>query len=67
MLAKNSRYGRLTRYFLVPNVKEGENTMKKGPDIMVILVAVFVLGTVITGVTNSDIELVSVVSQVFSG
>lgn len=41
--------------------------MKKGPDIMVILVAVFVLGTVITGVSNSDIELVSVVSQAFSG
>ena len=41
--------------------------MKKGPDLVVVLIAVFVLGTVATGVSNSNIEFVSLVGQVFTG
>jgi hypothetical protein len=40
--------------------------MKKGPDIVVVLVAVFILGTVFTGVSHADIEFVSLVGQAFN-
>lgn len=41
--------------------------MKKGPDLVSLLIAAFVVGTVITGVSNSDIELAAIVGQVFHG
>ncbi|WP_296061425.1 hypothetical protein [uncultured Amphritea sp.] len=40
--------------------------MKKGPDLVAVLIAVFVLGTVFTGVSHADIEFVSLVGQVFN-
>ncbi|SEQ93271.1 MULTISPECIES: hypothetical protein [Amphritea] len=40
--------------------------MKKGPDLVVVLIAVFVLGTVFTGVSHADIEFASIVGQVFN-
>lgn len=40
--------------------------MKKGPDLVVVLVAVFILGTVFTGVSHADIEFTSLVGEVFT-
>ncbi|MDO6565180.1 hypothetical protein Q4488_17520 [Amphritea sp. 1_MG-2023] len=40
--------------------------MKKGPDVVVVMVVVFVLGTVFTGVSHADIEFVSLMGQVFT-
>ncbi|WP_299197329.1 hypothetical protein [uncultured Amphritea sp.] len=40
--------------------------MKKGPDLVAVLIVVFVLGTVFTGVSHADIEFVSLVGQVFN-
>ena len=40
--------------------------MKKGPDLVLILVVVFVLGSVMTGVSHSDFELASLFQQVFN-
>lgn len=41
--------------------------MKKGPDLVSLLIAAFVVGTVISGVSSSDIELAAIVGQVFNG
>ena len=41
--------------------------MKKGPDLVVVVIAVFVLGTVVTGVSNTDIQFAELVGQVFNG
>jgi len=41
--------------------------MKKGPDLVSLLIVAFVIGTVITGVSNSDIELMALAGQVFNG
>ena len=41
--------------------------MKKGPDLVVVVIAVFVLGTVFTGVSNTDIQFAELVGQVFNG
>ncbi|MDO6514914.1 hypothetical protein WNY58_12160 [Neptuniibacter pectenicola] len=40
--------------------------MKKGPDLVLILVVVFVLGSVMTGVSHADFELASLFQQVFN-
>ncbi len=40
--------------------------MKRSPDLLVILVIVFVVGTVMTGVSQSAPEIASVVQQVFN-
>ena len=40
--------------------------MKKGPDLVLILVVVFVLGSVMTGVSHADFELASLFLQVFN-
>ncbi len=37
--------------------------MKKGPDLILILVVVFVVGFVITTVSQSDLQLAAVVGQ----
>ncbi|MCV6610095.1 MAG: hypothetical protein OIF55_04910 [Amphritea sp.] len=41
--------------------------MKKGPDLVVVVISAFVLGTVITGVSHSDIEFIALVGQVLNG
>lgn len=40
--------------------------MKKGPDLVMVLVIVFVLGSVMTGVSHADIELASLIQHVFN-
>lgn len=41
--------------------------MKKGPDLVMVIILVFVVGSVITGiVSQSDFQLANVVEQVFS-
>lgn len=40
--------------------------MRRSPDLVLILVLVFVVGTVMTGVSQSGIEFASVVQQVFN-
>lgn len=40
--------------------------MKKGPDIVLILVMVFVIGSVMTGVSHADFQFATLVQQVFS-
>ena len=40
--------------------------MKKGPDIVLILVMVFVIGSVMTGVSQVDFQFATLVEQVFS-
>jgi hypothetical protein len=40
--------------------------MKKGPDLVVILVIVFVLGSVMTGVSHADFQFAALFDQVFN-
>lgn len=40
--------------------------MKRNPDLVLVLVIVFVVGTVMTGVSQSGLEIASVVQQVFN-
>jgi len=40
--------------------------MKKGPDLILILILVFIVGTVMTGVSQRGFELASLVQQVFN-
>ncbi len=40
--------------------------MKKGPDIVLILVMVFVIGSVMTGVSHVDFQFATLVQQVFN-
>ncbi|GGO87753.1 hypothetical protein GCM10011348_41660 [Marinobacterium nitratireducens] len=40
--------------------------MKKGPDLMMVIVLVFVVGSVMTGVSQSDIQFAALVEQVFN-
>ena len=41
--------------------------MKKGPDLIMVVVVAFVVGTVMTGVvSHSDFQITSLVAQVFS-
>lgn len=40
--------------------------MKKSPDLVLILVLVFVVGTLMTGVSQTDLQLTSLVQQVFN-
>jgi len=40
--------------------------MKKGPDLVLILVMVFVVGSVMTGVSHADIQFASLMEQMFS-
>ncbi|MDN2660191.1 hypothetical protein Q4583_09475 [Neptunomonas phycophila] len=41
--------------------------MRKGPDLVMLVITAFVIGSVITGVfSQTDFELASIVSQVFS-
>ncbi|WP_303046350.1 hypothetical protein [Neptunomonas phycophila] len=41
--------------------------MRKGPDLVMLVITAFVVGSVITGVfSQTDFELASIVSQVFS-
>jgi len=40
--------------------------MKKGPDIVFILVMVFVIGSAVTGVSHADFQFASLVEQVFN-
>lgn len=37
--------------------------MKKGPDLVVVLIMVFLVGTLATGLSYADFELVSLVSS----
>ena len=40
--------------------------MRKGPDLVMLVITAFVVGSVITGVfSQTDFELASIVSQVF--
>jgi len=39
--------------------------MKKGPDLMVILVLVFIVGSVMTGVSHGDFQFAALFEQVF--
>lgn len=41
--------------------------MKKGPDLVMVIVVAFVVGTVVTGLfSQADFQLASLVGQVFS-
>lgn len=40
--------------------------MKKSPDLVLILVLVFVVGTLMTGVSQTDVQLTALVQQVFN-
>lgn len=40
--------------------------MKKGPDLIFVLIMVFVAGFVITSVSHSDLQLASLVTQVIN-
>lgn len=40
--------------------------MKKGPDLMMVIVLVFVIGSIMTGVSQSDIQFAALVEQVFN-
>lgn len=40
--------------------------MKKSPDLVVMLVIVFVLGSVMTGVSHADFQLATLFDQVFN-
>ena len=40
--------------------------MKKSPDLVMILVMVFVVGSVMTGVSHADFQFASLVDQVFN-
>jgi hypothetical protein len=48
-------------------IREEVQGMKKGPDLVMVVVIVFVVGSVITGVfSQGDFQLSSMVEQVFS-
>jgi len=38
--------------------------MKKGPDLVMVLVVVFVVGTLMTGVSHADFQFAAMVDQV---
>lgn len=40
--------------------------MKKGPDLVMVIVLVFIIGSVMTGVSQSDFQFASLVEQVFN-
>lgn len=40
--------------------------MKKGPDLIVVLVMVFVVGSVMTGMSQVDFQLAALVEQMFN-
>jgi len=40
--------------------------MKKSPDLVLILVLFFVVGTLMTGVSQTDLQLTALVQQVFN-
>ncbi|WP_255853056.1 hypothetical protein [Marinobacterium rhizophilum] len=40
--------------------------MKKGPDLIMVIVLVFVIGSIMTGVSQSDFQFAALVEQVFS-
>jgi len=40
--------------------------MKKSPDIVLVLVLVFVVGAIMTGVSQTDLQLTALVQQVFN-
>jgi hypothetical protein len=40
--------------------------MKQGPDLVMVIVLVFLIGSVMTGVSQSDLHFASLVGQVFS-
>ncbi|MGH1460503.1 MAG: hypothetical protein ACRBB6_00545 [Neptuniibacter sp.] len=40
--------------------------MKKSPDLVVVLVIVFVLGSVMTGVSHADFQFATLLNQVFT-
>lgn len=40
--------------------------MKKGPDLIVVLVIVFVIGSVMTGVSHADFQFATLFDQVFN-
>ncbi|WP_268235825.1 MULTISPECIES: hypothetical protein [Marinobacterium] len=40
--------------------------MKKSPDLVLVLVLVFVVGAVMTGVSQTDLQLTALVQQVFN-
>ncbi len=40
--------------------------MKKGPDLLFVLIMVFVVGFVVTSVSQSDLQLASLVTQVIN-
>ncbi|TCK06037.1 hypothetical protein [Marinobacterium mangrovicola] len=40
--------------------------MKKSPDLVLVLVLVFVVGALMTGVSQTDLQLTSLVQQAFN-
>ncbi len=40
--------------------------MKKGPDLVLVLVMVFVIGTVMTGVSHADFQFAALFDQMLS-
>ncbi|PSL14378.1 hypothetical protein CLV44_108108 [Marinobacterium halophilum] len=40
--------------------------MNKSPDLVLILVVVFVVGTLMTGISQSDLQLAAMVQDVFN-
>lgn len=40
--------------------------MKKSPDLVLVLVLVFVVGALMTGVSQSDVQLTALMQQVFN-
>ncbi len=43
-----------------------QRKMKRSPDLILILVVAFVIGAIMTGVSQSDIHLATIVKQVFN-
>lgn len=44
-----------------------QTKMKRRPDLIVVLLVAFVFGAILTGVSQSDLQIVSFVSQAFAG
>ncbi|KEA63461.1 hypothetical protein ADIMK_2240 [Marinobacterium lacunae] len=40
--------------------------MKKSPDLVLVLVLVFVVGAIMTGVSQTDVQFTALVQQVFN-
>ncbi|WP_268927275.1 hypothetical protein [Marinobacterium alkalitolerans] len=40
--------------------------MNKSPDLVLVLVVVFIVGAVMTGISQSDLQLASLVQQAFN-